>query len=579
MKLEDFVTTFHNRSPNLMFLLGAGASASSKIPTAGDMIWDFKRTIYCANNRLSIRNIPDISNLSIRTKIQQYFDSLKSFPLEGASEEYEAYFEHLHRTEADRRKYIDGMTSSAVPSYGHVALATLLALKKVRIVWTTNFDRIIEDASSQIFETGSRLVISTLDTPTLAFEAIQEERWPLFVKLHGDLQSRKLKNTTPELQNQDAKLRETLTNICQRFGLIVMGYSGRDQSVMDCLNSSLVSKESFPHGIFWIHRSGTKISNNVNAFISRAKELGIDAHFVQAETFDEVIADLINLLKEIPVALATKINAHAPRVSNAPLRLHGHTYPLVRLNGLPLLDSPITCRRLVCKIGGYKEIREAIKVSNANIIAGRRKIGIIAFGPDEEIKRAFNPYQISDFDLHSIEASRLTTESAELGLMYEAILKALSRTLPLQAKKRRGKYQLILDENKLNKIQVENLKKVLGQLSGTVPGTSIKWIQSLKIKLEYRMDRLWLILEPAFWAETTKQTSNKHSYVVSDFFREKGVSRYNSNWSSVLDCWINFIFSFSPDGLFYAFDETSGANAKFKIGKRTAFALAERGEK
>ena len=303
-----------------MWLLGAGASASSRIPTAGDMIWDFKRTLYCAAHKLSLRSIPDISNTSIRTKIQQYFDSTGSFPPAGSDEEYTAYFEALHRTEADRRKYIDQMASSATPSYGHVALATLMALDKIRIVWTTNFDRIVEDSTSRIFGTSTRLVVSTLDTPNLASEAIQENRWPLFVKLHGDLQSRQLKNTTPELQTQDAKLRETLTDACQRFGLVIIGYSGRDHSVMECLESALVSKQSFPQGIFWIHRSDAIVSDRVKAFIDKAKNSGIDAHLVSAETFDEVVADLINLLSDLPDEMAKKLDAHAPRFSNAPLR-------------------------------------------------------------------------------------------------------------------------------------------------------------------------------------------------------------------------------------------------------------------
>jgi hypothetical protein len=346
-----------------MWLLGAGASASSRIPTAGDMIWDFKITLYCAAHKLSLRSIPDIANTAIRTKIQQYFDSTDSFPPAGSDEEYTAYFEALHRTEADRRKYIDQMAASAVPSYGHVALATLMAMDKIRITWTTNFDRVVEDSTSRIFGTSSRLVVSTLDTPNLASEAVQENRWPLLVKLHGDLQSRQLKNTNPELQSQDAKLRETLTDTCQRFGLVIIGYSGRDHSVMECLESALKSKQSFPHGIFWIHRSDAVVSDRVQAFIEKAISLGIDAHLVSAETFDEVVADLINLLPDIPADLAEKLDAHAPRFSSAPLKQKNGEYPLIRLNAIPLLESPTTCRRIVCNIGGYRDIREAIVLS------------------------------------------------------------------------------------------------------------------------------------------------------------------------------------------------------------------------
>ena len=38
---DDFVRRFSLRAPNLMWLLGAGASAASGIPTAWDMVWEF----------------------------------------------------------------------------------------------------------------------------------------------------------------------------------------------------------------------------------------------------------------------------------------------------------------------------------------------------------------------------------------------------------------------------------------------------------------------------------------------------------------------------------------------------------
>jgi hypothetical protein len=43
---DDFARRFSLRSSNLMWLLGAGTSASAGIPTAGDMIWEFKQTLF-----------------------------------------------------------------------------------------------------------------------------------------------------------------------------------------------------------------------------------------------------------------------------------------------------------------------------------------------------------------------------------------------------------------------------------------------------------------------------------------------------------------------------------------------------
>jgi hypothetical protein len=48
MKLDEFLRLHALRAPNVAWLLGAGASAAAGIPTAFDMIWDFKRTLFCA---------------------------------------------------------------------------------------------------------------------------------------------------------------------------------------------------------------------------------------------------------------------------------------------------------------------------------------------------------------------------------------------------------------------------------------------------------------------------------------------------------------------------------------------------
>ena len=52
---DDFTRRFALRTPNLMWFLGAGASASAGIPTAGDMIWEFKQLLYVSQRRVFFR--------------------------------------------------------------------------------------------------------------------------------------------------------------------------------------------------------------------------------------------------------------------------------------------------------------------------------------------------------------------------------------------------------------------------------------------------------------------------------------------------------------------------------------------
>ena len=51
---DDFARRFALRAPSLMWLLGAGASVSAGIATAGDMIWEFKQRLFMSQRHASV---------------------------------------------------------------------------------------------------------------------------------------------------------------------------------------------------------------------------------------------------------------------------------------------------------------------------------------------------------------------------------------------------------------------------------------------------------------------------------------------------------------------------------------------
>ena len=80
------------------------------------------------------------------------------------------------------------------------------------------------------------MVVADLGEPRKLTQAWVEARWPIYAKLHGDYHSENLKNTAVELQKQDHDMRQGLVDACRANGLAVVGYSGRDVSI---INSSL----------------------------------------------------------------------------------------------------------------------------------------------------------------------------------------------------------------------------------------------------------------------------------------------------------------------------------------------------
>src|SRR5579885_819171 len=77
---DDFVRRFAMRTGNIMWFLGAGASASSGIATAGDMIWEFKQRLFVTQQRTSPRAVADLSDPNVRLKLQNFIDSLADAP-------------------------------------------------------------------------------------------------------------------------------------------------------------------------------------------------------------------------------------------------------------------------------------------------------------------------------------------------------------------------------------------------------------------------------------------------------------------------------------------------------------------
>ena len=115
------------------------------------------------------------------------------------------------------------------------------------------------------------------------------------------------------------------------------------------------------------------------------------------------MGDLHLMIEDLPAALAKHLDSVAPRITEAPMPPMNGGWPVVRLNALRITSFPSICRRLVCNVGGMKEVRKIAQESGKNIIVARRQVGVIAFGSDADVRATFSPYNIKEWDLHSIE--------------------------------------------------------------------------------------------------------------------------------------------------------------------------------
>ena len=129
------------------WFLGAGASRSAGLPSATDILWDLKRHYYCREENQEITR-QDIQNDAVRDRIQSFMES-RDFPEEWADKEYETYFEKLFsdNKEKQRRYLVDRLAEDKVRlAAGHRVLGALISLDLCRVVFTTNFDTVVEKA-------------------------------------------------------------------------------------------------------------------------------------------------------------------------------------------------------------------------------------------------------------------------------------------------------------------------------------------------------------------------------------------------------------------------------------------------
>ncbi|MEW5744419.1 MAG: SIR2 family protein [Nitrospirota bacterium] len=560
---DDFARRFSLRAGNLMWLLGAGASAAAGIPTAGDMVWEFKQQLFISQRRVSPQAVADLSNPAIRAQLQAHIDASGKMPAPGSPDEYAALFEAVYPAETDRRTYLDAKMVGAKLSYGHVALATLMRAQLTRLVWTTNFDPLVADACAKVYGGTGSLTTVALDAPDLAAQCISDGRWPIEVKLHGDFRSRRLKNTGDELRHQDKRLRQVLVDSCKRFGLVVVGYSGRDDSTTEALEEVLEHSVAYPSGLFWLHRGEEPPLDRVEQLLTRAKQAGVESALVRIQSFDEAMRDLMRLVKGIDTTILDAFAVERRRWSGAPLPGGSRGWPVVRLNALPVVQIPTVCRRVICQIGGYAEAREAVEQADVDVLVARTQAGVLVFGADTDVRAAFEKYRITEFDLYTIAIKRLRYDSGERGLLRSALTRAIGRHHRLDVIRRRST-DLLAPSNPKESTWAP-LSRLVGPLSGSIKGfDNLHWREGISTRLDWADDRLWLLVEPR---TVFDGITDENRAAAADFARERTVKRYNRQLNDLIDFWADLLSGDGGD--LRALGVGSGVDAVFRLSSTT----------
>jgi len=298
--------------------------------------------------------------------------------------------------------------------------------------------------------------------------------------------------------------------------------------------------------------------------------LSIQASLIEVETFDELMGDLAQQLENLPAEVLGTLNKMRSKISNVPLPGPGSNWPVVRMNAIPILSWPKECRKFEAKIGGARDVRLLLEATTANLVAVRSQHGILAFGANSEIQRVFADHQPEKLNVHSIEVGRLWRETNELNLLRSALAKGLVQGAPFVMWSGRSVHEIRVDDSAVAAQRLAPLQDKLKTIAGVVSGTNVKWSEAVSIRMEYRMQRLWMLLEPTVWFGKTE--SDEERYACGEFVRERQARRYNRLADTILNAWLQVLLPGTGEASVRAFTDQPGMEARFMFSRRTAFA-------
>jgi Tfp pilus assembly protein PilF len=240
------------------FILGAGASVTSGIPSGG---------------KLASKWYEEIKDSILQTTLSKWQESIADFDEDNLAASYTKIFKKrfevdYHLGYQELQRYMD----KAKPSIGYSFLAQVLDKTANKFVITTNFDTMTEDA---LFELGNAKPLVLGHEVLSKFINATSPTRPTIIKIHRDFLFDPY-NTDEEIEELDNQWQESLEPVLTENSMIVLGYGGNDESLMNYLKNIQNRKP-----IYWCYREEYELSDKIKEL------LGKQDFVIQITSFDK----------------------------------------------------------------------------------------------------------------------------------------------------------------------------------------------------------------------------------------------------------------------------------------------------
>ena len=211
--IESLAFSMHANPGVYAVLAGSGLSRAAKIPTG----WEITLNL--------VQKLAAVRGEQCDPNPEQWYRN--AF---GKEPDYSDLLDAVCKTPAERQQLLQSYVEPSdeereegakQPTTAHRAIAAIAAQGFIRVIVTTNFDRLFETALEAA--TVTPVVVSTPDQVRGALPLIHTRCY--VVKLHGDYLDSRILNTEAELDAYDEEFDRLLDRIFDEFGLVVCGWS------------------------------------------------------------------------------------------------------------------------------------------------------------------------------------------------------------------------------------------------------------------------------------------------------------------------------------------------------------------
>jgi hypothetical protein len=217
-------------------LIGSGLSRAAEIPTGWEITLDLIRRIGLA------KGVEEQADWATWYRAQT-----------GQEPNYSTLLENLAASPEERRSILhsyiepteeDRAAGRKVPTSAHRAIAALVRAGYIRVIVTTNFDRLMENALREVGIEPT--IVASVDALRGAEPITHSDCYIL--KLHGDYKDARILNTDAELSTYPPEYDGLLDRILDEHGLIVCGWSGEWDHA---LRAAFLRAANRRYPVFW----------------------------------------------------------------------------------------------------------------------------------------------------------------------------------------------------------------------------------------------------------------------------------------------------------------------------------------